>query len=471
MSQDDRQASTQLSLEARFAAAAPTEPRPLTVSEVVGAARGLLEARFRDLHVEGEIAGCSRSAAGHFYFRLKDATATLECTLFKNEARAVTVKPIDGQLVRVRGALTIWPERGKFYLRVAAIEPAGAGALAAAFEALKEKLRAEGLFDRPKRPLPFLPRRIGVVTSAQGAVIRDIIRVTQRRYPVPILLAPAPVQGAGAAAQLAAALDRLARVPDVDVIIVARGGGSLEDLWAFNDEALARAIAACARPVISAVGHETDFTIADFVADRRASTPSQAGELVVPERQVLADELASARQRLRSASLHRLGALRHTLRAARDGLGDPRRLLDDARQSLDDLIARAAGRTRDAVAIRRKRLQALQLRLASGHPQRRILERRAWLDTAQEGLRRAGAALLSTRRHALERASGKLETLSPLRVLERGYSLTRDRAGRLVTDAAQVAGGTEVTITLRRGALDARITAARPPDGATPEEA
>ncbi|MGA9655938.1 MAG: exodeoxyribonuclease VII large subunit, partial [Polyangia bacterium] len=244
------------------------------MSELVRAARLTLESRFADLRVEGEISGLKRSANGHLYFTLKDAEAQLDCVMYAREAARLRFRLQDGQQVRCRGRLTIYEARGRFQLSVHAIEPAGAGALALAFEQLKQSLAAEGLFDpERKRPLPFLPRRLGVVTSAQGAVIRDIVRVAHRRFPVPILLAPTPVQGEGAAAAIVAALAEIVKVPDVDVVIVARGGGSMEDLWAFNDEALARAIAACPIPVISAVGHETDFTIADFVADLRAPTP------------------------------------------------------------------------------------------------------------------------------------------------------------------------------------------------------
>ncbi|HEX2658447.1 MAG TPA: exodeoxyribonuclease VII large subunit, partial [Polyangia bacterium] len=247
--------------------APPPAPRVLAVSELVRAARLTLENYFGEVLVEGEVCGFKRSGPGHLYFTLKDNDANLDCVMYSREASRLRFKVADGMLVRLRGRLTIYEGRGRFQMTVVAIEPTGAGALAIAFEQLKQKLQAEGLFaaDR-KRKLPFLPRRIGVVTSPQGAVIRDIIRVAHRRFPASILLAPTPVQGPGAAAGIVAGLERLCRVPDVDVVILARGGGSAEDLWCFNEEALARAIAASPRPVISAVGHETDFTIADFVA-------------------------------------------------------------------------------------------------------------------------------------------------------------------------------------------------------------
>ena len=234
----------------------PAAPRIYVVSDLVRAARLMLEARFADVRVEGEISGLKRSGPGHLYFCLKDNEAQIDCVMFSREAGRLRFRPEEGMAVRCRGRLTIYEGRGKFQMTLVEIEPTGAGALAFAFEQLKKKLAAEGLFDAArKRPLPFLPRRIGVVTSQTGAVIRDIIRVAHRRFPVPILLAPTPVQGDGASLAIASALRRLQEVTDVDVIIVARGGGSLEDLWAFNEEPVARAIVGCRVPVISAVGH------------------------------------------------------------------------------------------------------------------------------------------------------------------------------------------------------------------------
>src|SRR5438552_2076013 len=242
----------------------PPSPRVLAVSELVRAARLTLESYFGEVRVEGEISGFKRSGPGHLYFCLKDSDASLDCVMYSREASRLKFRVEDGMAVRLRGRLTIYEGRGRFQMTVAEIEPTGAGALAVAFEQLKQRLQSEGLFAQErKRRLPFLPRRIGVVTSPQGAVIRDIIRIAHRRCPVPILLAPAPVQGPGAAIAILTALRRLLRIADVDVVILARGGGSMEDLWSFNDESLARAIATSPVPVISAVGHESDFTNAD----------------------------------------------------------------------------------------------------------------------------------------------------------------------------------------------------------------
>jgi exodeoxyribonuclease VII large subunit len=464
---------------------AKREARVLTVGELVRGARITLEARFADIRVEGELSGFKRSGPGHLYFCLKDGEAQVDCVMFSREASRVKVPLGDGQLVRCRGRLTIFEGRGKFQLSVTAIEPAGAGALAAAFAALKEKLAAEGLFEAArKRPLPFLPRRIGVVTSPSGAVFRDIIRVAHRRFPVPILLAPTPVQGEGAARAIIAALRQIATVRDVDVIILARGGGALEDLFCFNDEALARAIAACRVPVISAVGHETDFTIADFVADLRAPTPSAAAELAVPVAVELLDELQVLGRRLGRAVSAELRTCRLHLERARSRLGDPRRMVDGQRQGLDELAARAAELLRALVQRRRALLRAQEARLFRAHPQRRIGDQRAALAGLERRLgaalvarqrrlgeqraalvaleRRLGAAVtarVTARRRALEGLAGKLHSLSPLAVLERGYSLTRRADGRVVTKAEGLATGDVLHVAFRDGEVATRVEA------------
>jgi len=322
--------------------AAPVAPRIFTVTELLRAARLMLESRFADARVEGEISGLKGSGNGHVYFCLKDAEAQLDCVLFSREAGRLKFRLEEGLAVRCRGRLTLYEARGKFQMTVAEVEPTGAGALALAFEQLKSKLAAEGLFDPArKRPLPFLPRRLGVVTSPTGAVIRDIVRVAHRRCPVRILLAPTPVQGDAASIAIASAIRRLQEVPDVDVIIVARGGGSLEDLWAFNEEPVARAIFACRVPVISAVGHETDFTIADFVADVRAPTPSAAAERAVPVAEDLRGELALLCRRGGRALSGEVRTARHALERMGARLGDPRRLIEVRRQRLDEEVERA----------------------------------------------------------------------------------------------------------------------------------
>jgi exodeoxyribonuclease VII large subunit len=451
----------QLSFEQRFAMApkpASAEPRILAVAELVRGARQMLEARFGDVRVEGEVSGCKRSANGHFYFTLKDTEAQIDCVMYARETGRVKFKLVDGLLVRCRGKLTIYEGRGRFQLQVVSMEPAGAGALSIAFEALKQKLLAEGLFDSSrKRPLPYLPRRIGVVSSRQGAVIRDIVRVAHRRYPVPILLAPTPVQGEGAALSIADAIAQLCRMPDIDVIIIARGGGSLEDLWAFNDERLARTIAACPLPTISAVGHETDFTIADFVADVRAPTPSAAAEMAVPVATDLLAEMRVLGGRLSRGLVGEIRTKRLSLERARTRLGDPRRLLDERRQRMDDASERAARALSAMIAARRKDLHASMARLLRAHPQRRIADQRLLLGTLERRLAHAGSRLLANRRHALEALASKLDALSPLKVLDRGYSLARGPDGNVLRSCQGLAPGEQITVTLQDGDLRARI--------------
>jgi exodeoxyribonuclease VII large subunit len=463
----------QLTFEQRFAlapkpgasepaASRPTEPRILAVAELVRAARQMLEARFGDVRVEGEVSGCKRSANGHFYFTLKDSEAQIDCVMYARDASRMKFRLADGLLVRCQGKLTIYEGRGRFQLQVSVIEPAGSGALALAFEALKQKLLAEGLFDSSrKRPLPFLPRRIGVVSSRQGAVIRDIVRVAHRRYPVPILLAPTPVQGDGAAASIAGAIVLLCRVPDVDVIIIARGGGSMEDLWAFNDEGLARTIAACPLPTISAVGHETDFTIADFVADVRAPTPSAAAEMAVPVAAELLTELRVHAGRLARGLLGEIRNRRLALERTRTRLGDPRRIIDERRQILDEASERAARALGGMLSARRKDLHAITARLLRAHPQRRIADQRLALGGLERRLAHSGTRLLSHRRQGLEALASKLDALSPLKVLDRGYSLTRTADGRLVSGCQGIEPGQPLTVTLHDGDLHTRVEEVR----------
>jgi len=437
---------------------APKEIRVLAVAEIVRAARQTLEARFADVRVEGEISGFKRSANSHFYFTLKDAEAQLDCVMYAREAARLKFRLCDGQLVRCRGRLTIYEGRGRFQFQVSSIEPAGAGALALAFEALKQKLLGEGLFAKErKRPLPFLPRRIGVITSRQGAVIRDIVRVVHRRFPVPILIAPTPVQGEGAAQAITAALAVMCQVSDIDVIILARGGGSLEDLWAFNDETLARAIAACPLPTISAVGHETDFTIADFVADMRAPTPSAAAELAVPVAAELLAEVRVLAGRLGRGLVSDIACKRLALERARARLGDPRRFIDERRQLLDEFADRASRAATAAVSCRRKDIQNAEGRLLRAHPQRRIADQRAAMTGLERRLAQSGSQLLAERRRALSSLTGKLDALSPLKVLDRGYSLARGPDGGLLKSQQGLCPGDAVTVTLRDGDLHTRI--------------
>ena len=438
---------------------APPAPRIFSVSELIRAARITLESRFADVRVEGEVSGLKRSGPGHLYFCLKDAEAQVDCVMFSREAGRLKFRVEEGMALRCRGRLTIYEGRGKFQMSVSEIEPTGAGVLAIAFEQLKKKLQAEGLFDAArKRRLPFLPRRLGVVSSASGAVLHDIIRVAHRRYPVPILLAPTPVQGDGAALAIASALRRLNEVADVDVIILARGGGSLEDLWAFNEEPVARAIVASRVPVISAVGHETDFTIADFVADVRAATPSAAAALAVPVATDLRAELVLLARRAARGAETDLRAARLKLERAKGRLGDPRRLIDSRRQRVDELAERALVRVRRQIGARQTELRAAEMRLNRAHPRRRIDGQRALLVGLRQSLEGAMKRSGDRRHRALEACLVKLGALSPLKVLDRGFSLTLDARGHLITSAGEVAPGAPITIRLRDGTLAASVT-------------
>jgi exodeoxyribonuclease VII large subunit len=437
------------------------DPRVYTVGELVKAARLTMESRFTDVRVEGEISGARPSGPGHLYFSLKEPQAQIDCVMFSRELARLKFKPADGLNVQCRGRLTIYEGRGRFQMMVTEMVPAGAGALALAFEQLKQKLAAEGLFEvARKRRLPFLPRRVGIVTSPTGAVIRDILHVVHRRFPVPVLVSPTPVQGEGAAMRIVAALERLWRVADVEVIIVARGGGSLEDLWAFNEEIVARAIARSPVPVISAVGHETDFTIADFVADQRAPTPSAAAEIVVPDRLALREQLAGVSKRLARAMDAELRRGRLGLERLQRQLGDPRRLIDRRRQTLDDLAGRGAESLARAIKARRSRLQQAETRLLRAHPQRRIGERRQELAALEKRLVSAARTSLDPRRRALDAVAAKLGALSPLNVLERGYGLVRTKDGHVVTSSRDVEVGLELEIKLREGVVGARVESA-----------
>jgi exodeoxyribonuclease VII large subunit len=419
----------------------PVQPRTHTVSEVVALAARALEARFASLWVEGEVSNLRIPASGHVYFTLKDEAAQLQAVMFAGAARRLRFRIEDGLSLRCRGRLSIYEAQGKFQILVDAAEPAGVGALQLAFEQLKARLAAEGLFDPArKRPLPFLPRVVGVVTSESGAAIRDIVRVIQRRFPARILLAPAAVQGDEAPGEIVRALDTLSARDDVDVIIVGRGGGSMEDLWAFNDERVARAIAACPKPVVSAVGHEIDFCIADFVADLRAPTPSAAGERVVPEDRELRE------------TLDRLvrGAALATARRVRE-----------SRLRLDDTTRQLGSAAHRVISNRRRRVELLDGRLKALHPRARIAEGRTRLERLRARLHAAAERAVAQRRGRLGAAAGKLDSLSPLRVLERGYSLCRGPDGRLLTNSAQVEAGDEVAVRLRNGELDVRVERTR----------
>jgi exodeoxyribonuclease VII large subunit len=445
-----------------------TDRAVLSVSQLSQQLAAALEERFPAVWVEGEISNFKVYGSGHAYFTLKDEGAQLRCVLFRNRARRIRFEPKDGLHVMGFGAVEIYAQRGEYQLVIELLEPKGLGALQLAFEQLKERLGREGLFDpRRKRPLPRFPRKIGIVTSPSGAALRDMLRVIGRRFgEIHIVVAPARVQGDGAAGEVAQGIRELNALGGVDVIIVGRGGGSLEDLWAFNDEMLARTIAASKIPVISAIGHEVDFTIADFVADVRAATPSNAAELVVKEKRAVAESLADLSGRLRRGMVRALAGHRDRVERARGRrvLTDPARPLRDLDRRLDDARARLGRAALAAVGRAERRVALAERGLRGLSPVARTLNGRRALTDLHGRLARGVARRLDRARHGFGAAAGRLDSLSPLAVLGRGYSLTRTPEGRIVRSWREVAAGDAVRVLLHEGSLDCRVDATREHD-------
>ena len=432
-----------------------------TVSELSAAIRGILGGEFDDIWVAGEISGSKTPASGHCYFTLKDEEAQMRCVCFRSTLRYLKFKPQDGVAVLARGRIDVFEARGEYQLQVEALEPQGHGALQFAFEQLKKRLAAEGLFEASrKRPIPKMPRRIGIVTSPTGAVIRDITQILARRFPgLHLRLYPALVQGEGSVEAVVRALEYFSGSHWAEVVIVARGGGSLEDLWTFNEEAVARAIAASSVPVISAVGHETDYTIADFVADLRAPTPSAAAELVICTREQLLEQtgvlehkllqimrykLAMAARRLHELGVERASAVLH-------------RNVGRLQQRVDELEYRLRERAGAAVESRRRRVEEWTNRLAR-------LDLRLRLAGARSRLEAAEAAMLQLARLRITRAHGRLEPLaahltqlSPLKILERGYAIVTNEDGEIVKEPGQAPRGSEIAVRLAKGGIAAEV--------------
>jgi exodeoxyribonuclease VII large subunit len=439
-----------------------------TVSELTIRIKAALEEALPTVWVQGEISNLRLPSSGHAYFTLKDDLAQIRCVLFRSRGRRVRFDLEDGLHVLAFGALDVYAGRGEYQVVVELLEPKGAGARQVAFEQLKRKLEAEGLFDRSrKRPLPAFPRVIGIVTSPSGAALRDMLHIIDRRFAdLRVLVAPVRVQGAEAPAEIAAAIANLCAMPDLDVVIVGRGGGSIEDLWAFNDERVARALHACRVPVISAVGHETDFTIADFVADLRAPTPSGAAELVVREKLHVVRGLAGLYDRLKQAIEARVerGRERALFLARRRVLTQPRRALADRHRRVDDLTARLVAGVRASHRHAAHRAALATNTLSSLHPLARISQGVAVLAQLRGRLGAAGGHSVKASRHRFEASVGRLQSLSPLAVLGRGYSLTRLPSGAVVRRAAGLHPGDAIEILLHEGTLGARVEQIRERD-------
>jgi exodeoxyribonuclease VII large subunit len=444
------------------------ERRVWTVSELNGSARLALSSHFGTVWVEGEISNLATPSSGHLYFTLKDRDAQVRCAMFRGSARGLVTRLANGTCVLVRAQVSLYEPRGDYQLVVDRLEELGDGALRRAFEALKRRLDAEGLFALDKKqPLPSLPRRIGVITSPSGAAVHDILTVLRRRFPaIPVVLFPARVQGNEAAQDLAHAIALADRSGLCDVLILARGGGSLEDLWPFNEEIVARAIFACRTPLVSGVGHEVDVTIADLVADLRAATPSAAAEAVSPERTEWLERVASLESRL-------LRQLRRGLQRQGDTLGfvhkrlrqaHPVRQIQRNAQRLDELELRLRRVQQTAGRLRALRLEALVARLYRSHPGQRL----PVLEVRIRGLQRSLAAGMERRLEASRLAGARLcETLhavSPLATLQRGYAIvTRQGDGSILRDSTEIAEGEVIEARLARGTLVGKVIARRPP--------
>jgi len=434
--------------------------RIYTVGELNAAIRAALDEGFQDIWVAGEISGLKPAASGHFYFTLKDRDSQVRCVAYRSANRFWKFQPRDGLAVLARGRIDVYEPRGEYQLQVEMLEPRGLGALQLAFEQLKKKLAAEGLFaPERKRPLPRFPRRIGIVTSPRGAAIADLIHVLTRRFPgLHIRLFPALVQGEGSVEEVCRGIEYFSRTQWADLVIVGRGGGSLEDLWTFNEEAVARAIAACSVPVISAVGHETDVTIADFVADLRAPTPSAAAELAVPLRDDLLERIGAARAGSLRALRYRLAMLERRLRqqGIERAASALHRRVGRAQQRVDDLSYGMRERVRAARDRREREWRGLETRLRRFDVQPRLAAGRRRLETAGAAAEQAMRMRLARRRGAFEQLAAKLGQLSPLRILERGYAIVSNQEG-IVKDAASAQPGSRIHARLAKGELDAVV--------------
>ncbi|MBN8431091.1 exodeoxyribonuclease VII large subunit [Microbulbifer salipaludis] len=438
----------------------PTDGRPvMSVSELNREVKQLLEGSVPLLWVGGEISNFAAPSSGHWYFTLKDARAQVRCAMFRGRNRNVQFQPGNGREVLARARVSLYEGRGEFQLIIEHLEEAGFGALMRQLEMLKAKLQAEGLFDLDrKKPLPYLPATIGIITSPTGAAVRDMIQVLGRRYPAArIELLPVPVQGQGAAQQIADAIALAGRLQRHDLLIVGRGGGSLEDLWSFNEEVVARALAACPIPTISAVGHETDTTIADLVADVRAPTPSAAAEIASANAAALRDDVENIERRLTRALKLQLRHLRQHVQLVSNRIRHPREQLQNRAQRLDHLEIRLRAAIRSHTAASARRLELFARTLTQVHPRHRLSQAHTRLDQQAQRLDKSVRAMLQHKREVVAHSSQLLNSVSPLAVLERGYAIVQTEQKHVVRRSSDVVSGQKIRARLAEGEITAVV--------------
>ena len=443
------------------------ERRILSVASLNREARRIVETGLGTVWVEGEISNLSRPSSGHLYWSLKDSEAQVRCAMFRLAARGLGFELANGQQVLVRARASLYEARGEYQLIVDYAEEAGEGVLRRKFDELKRRLAAEGLFEAArKRAIPKMPRRIGVITSPTGAALHDVLTALKRRFPLTaVLIYPTPVQGPGSADEIARTLFLADRRAECDVLILTRGGGSLEDLWSFNEEVVARAVAAVELPIISGVGHEIDFTIADFVADLRAPTPSQAAELAVPDQREWLKRFAHVGQQIANCTRQHIAKERRhfAMLAHRLQRCNPNVQLRERAQRLDELEARLRRCIERRIETRKYKLARLTAAVAHASPAHRLTKARERWRTAQGDLRRALLRQVERTQQRLKLASRGLQSLSPLATLERGYAIVTDGAGKVLTDSGTVAKGSAIDVRLARGGLSATVDALKAP--------
>ena len=443
------------------------EKKPLTVTQLTKQITFLLEGEFRSLAVEGELSNVKKSVSGHWYFSLKDDQSHIRCVMFRNVADNLRFDPEDGLEVLVQGHLTVYQQRGEYQIKISYMEPKGLGALQLAFEQLKLRLEAEGLFDQKhKRGLPFLPRRIGIISSLKGAVIHDMLTVLERRFNgIPVLLFPSRVQGDSAAKMLVEGIRYFNKIGDlqqIDVIIIGRGGGSIEDLCAFNDEELARTIFSSEIPVISAVGHETDFTIADFVSDVRAPTPSAAMELAVPNKVDLKNTLSQKDDHLNNLIFNLLKKLNEYVETKCQRLASPAAVVQQYVQQVDDLDSLLNERTRNLMVNFHSTITSLSEKLMLLNPGRELASQKQGVVILNGRLSQCMMHLHEKLEDSVKMQTELLNSLSPLSVLHRGYSVAVDKSGNLLRSIKDVQSGEELNVRIEDGTLQTKVTSVKP---------